>query len=186
MALPPRQLVPNHSGGIKCNLKPPADKIDASKCAPEAPPARQPISLHAGPRKKWTPPTPTTTPIPPKLRAHASTSVTLGPSVAWMEGASGGLSLLQTGCNAATLRRGGSDVSLPDAIHDESQRCTHACQPRILPLLFPLPPTLFPLNGAWTALQGQHAHAHAHAHICTRATPCWVVSRDRGHVLTGP
>jgi hypothetical protein len=100
----------------------------------------------------------------PKLRAHASTSVTLGPPVAWMEGASGGLSLLQAGCNAATLRRGGSDVSLPDAIHDESQRCTHACQPRILPLLFPLPPTLFPLNGAWTALQGQHAHTHTHLH----------------------
>jgi hypothetical protein len=78
-------------------------------------------------------------------------------------GASGGLSLLEAGCNAATLRRGGSDVSLPDAIHDESQRCARACQPRILPLLFPLPPTLFPLNGASTALQGQHTHTHTFA-----------------------
>jgi hypothetical protein len=169
MALPPRQLVPKHSGGSSAILKPSHRRQDRrQQMCPRSTTRASTDQPTCGTQKNMDTTHTHTHTHTPKLRAHASTSVTLGPPVAWMEGASGGLSLLQAGCNAATLRRGGSDVSLPDAIHDESQRCTHACQPRILPLLFPLPPTLFPLNGAWTALQGQRTHTH----ICTRATPC--------------
>jgi hypothetical protein len=108
MALPPRQLVPKHSEGSSAILKPPHRRQDRrQQMCPRSTTRASTDQPTCGTQKNMdTTHTHTHTHThTPKLRAHASTSVTLGPPVAWMEGASGGLSLLQAGCNAATLRR---------------------------------------------------------------------------------